>query len=327
MRPLTRATRSSRVAVAEEATAWPSIGGAKASVSKPTTSNRSSRTGTPFSDKDKKPRHRMTDLQLERLEALYTQDTHPTREQKQALGEAVGMWVPRIPFRSFPVTKPIKRDTRTVTVWFQNRRQLSKKNSMIVTAAPHLMSRQPLTAVLHQNSAVSTRAPSMVSSVSQSSFSDRKTPQLSSRRELWEYLPSSPPTSQPVSAVTSAMPSPLARRFPRVPGTGKENRNDDSRKRKPILEWACAQVTKRQRREHEKEYQDLDITETDGEAGVDDTLVDISALGDGGKKASDTLATSTSLAAVTIPSEYNSKFSPDVVLGASLLLTFQYSKM
>lgn len=54
-------------------------------------SNRSSRTGTPFSDKEKKPRHRMTDKQLERLEALYQQDTHPTREQKQALGDDVGM--------------------------------------------------------------------------------------------------------------------------------------------------------------------------------------------------------------------------------------------
>ena len=56
-------------------------------------SNRSSRTGTPSSDKDKKPRHRMTDLQLERLEVLYQLDTHPTREQKQALGDEVGMYV------------------------------------------------------------------------------------------------------------------------------------------------------------------------------------------------------------------------------------------
>ena len=43
----------------------------------------------------KKSRHRMTDLQLERLEALYQLDTHPTREQKQALGEEVGMYVLR----------------------------------------------------------------------------------------------------------------------------------------------------------------------------------------------------------------------------------------
>ena len=51
----------------------------------------SSKSGAPYAEK--KPRHRMTDLQLERLEALYQQDTHPTRDQKQALGEEVGMCV------------------------------------------------------------------------------------------------------------------------------------------------------------------------------------------------------------------------------------------
>lgn len=39
----------------------------------------------------KKPRHRMTDLQLERLEALYEQTTHPSREEKEKLGNEVGM--------------------------------------------------------------------------------------------------------------------------------------------------------------------------------------------------------------------------------------------
>lgn len=39
----------------------------------------------------KKPRHRMTDLQLERLETLYEQTTHPTREDKEKLGNEVGM--------------------------------------------------------------------------------------------------------------------------------------------------------------------------------------------------------------------------------------------
>ena len=39
----------------------------------------------------KKSRHRMTDLQLERLEALYQYATHPTRQEKESLGKEVGM--------------------------------------------------------------------------------------------------------------------------------------------------------------------------------------------------------------------------------------------
>lgn len=91
MRPPARATRSSRAADSHE----PALANVK-NLARPTASKRSSRTGTPYSDrdyKDKKPRHRMTDSQLERLEVLYQLDTHPTREQKQALGEEVGMSV------------------------------------------------------------------------------------------------------------------------------------------------------------------------------------------------------------------------------------------
>lgn len=92
MRPPTRATRSSRAADLEETEAQQPVGRGAKTQSRPT-SSRSSRTGTPYSDKDKKPRHRMTDKQLERLEMLYELDTHPTREQKQALGDEVGMYV------------------------------------------------------------------------------------------------------------------------------------------------------------------------------------------------------------------------------------------
>lgn len=39
----------------------------------------------------KKSRHRMTDLQLERLETLYQYATHPTRQEKEDLGKEVSM--------------------------------------------------------------------------------------------------------------------------------------------------------------------------------------------------------------------------------------------
>ncbi|GJE85807.1 homeobox domain-containing protein [Phanerochaete sordida] len=307
MRPPARATRSSRAADLDE----PSVARPAAQLRKTSrpTSSRSSRTGTPYSDKEKKPRHRMTDMQLERLEVLYEQDTHPTREQKQALGEEVGM------------------DTRTVTVWFQNRRQLSKKNSLIVTAAPQLMSRQPLSDTSRRNLPALSRQPSVVSSVSQSSMRVKTPPPHSGalKRELWEYLPSTPSTRTD-SAATSTMPSPLARRLSGASGLDKENPPGDPSKRKAILEWACARVAKRQRVNREDEdLDDSDFVEGDASTASDKTLVDIEASEVKPKKVSHEVQPPASLAAVVIPPEYSSKFAPDVVLGASLLLTFQYS--
>ncbi|KIP02089.1 hypothetical protein PHLGIDRAFT_310816 [Phlebiopsis gigantea 11061_1 CR5-6] len=302
MRPPARATRSARTDSGE-----PSARPLKPS------SNRSSRTGTPYSDKEKKPRHRMTDEQLERLEVLYQLDTHPTREQKQALADEVGM------------------DTRTVTVWFQNRRQLSKKNSQIVTAAAQpLMSRRPLGAVSHSNSQVSSRQLSVASSTSHGSVYDRNTPQPALKRELWEYLPSSPSaaSSRPVSAATSAMPSPLRKKFSVIRGSGKENIAPDSRKRKPILEWACARVAKRQRKDlDEIEEQDEPVgilDEDDGDVS-ESTIVDVGLPTDKPEKLSVTYPTAAKLTTIAIPKKYQDKFAPDVVFGASLLLAFQYS--
>ncbi|THH12804.1 hypothetical protein EW146_g7354 [Bondarzewia mesenterica] len=59
---------------------------------------------------ERKARHRMTDRQLQMLEALFQQTTHPTKEEKAALA------------RDFKV------DVKTVTVWFQNKRQTMKRH-------------------------------------------------------------------------------------------------------------------------------------------------------------------------------------------------------
>ena len=196
------------------------------------------------------------------------------------------------------------------------------------------MSRQPLGTVSHRNLQPSSRQQSVISSVSQSSFEDRRTPQPSSRalkRELWEYLPSSPANeSLPVSAATSAMPSPLAKKFLGVRGSGKENCGADGRKRKPILEWACARVAKRQRMvpnedDELTEDESVDILGTNDGEESERTLVDIKPATTSHKKLSHAFPASASLAPISIPPEYSDKFAPDVVLGASLLLTFQYS--
>lgn len=219
-----------------------------------------------------------------------------------------------------------------MTVWFQNRRQLSKKNSLIVTAAPQLMSRQPLSTVSHRNIQGSRRQSSVASSTSQSSNQDVKPLQRSSqlKRELWEYLPSSPPTrSLSTSAATSTMPSPLARKIYNAFGTDKENLGPDKHKRKPILEWACARMAKRLRTELDEDDMDesAETLSEDDEVESDRTLADIEFPSSKCKNPSAALPIrpSASLTAIAIPPEYSTKFSPDIVLGASLLLTFQYS--
>ena len=40
---------------------------------------------------DKRPRHKMTEHQLQRLEELYQANTHPSREEKDELANEIGM--------------------------------------------------------------------------------------------------------------------------------------------------------------------------------------------------------------------------------------------
>ncbi|KAJ3555423.1 hypothetical protein NM688_g2586 [Phlebia brevispora] len=315
MRPPTRTTRSTRQLLDAQEPASPARRSANSKIALKAISRAASK---PDVVPDKKPRHRMTDRQLERLEALYQQDTHPSREQKQALGEEVGM------------------DTRTVTVWFQNRRQLAKKQSLILGSTPQPMCRQPLRAMSQAHSQSTSRQPS-VSSGSQSSApqtplfysSSRQQPK---RPELWEHLPSSPVTSTTVSAATSALPSPLAKRFPNIFGQlcDRSKEKIEGKKRKPILEWACARVAKRQRLQPPLE----DDEKTEDDADFDVTLVDLESEQENVKpmegKEFGALRKKTSVSLskrkiISIPAEYTKDFSPDVVLGASLLLTFQQS--
>ena len=45
----------------------------------------------PTTSAEKRPRHKMTDSQLQKLEELYQANTHPSREAKEQLGKDVGM--------------------------------------------------------------------------------------------------------------------------------------------------------------------------------------------------------------------------------------------
>ena len=227
-----------------------------------------------------------------------------------------------------------------MTVWFQNRRQLSKKQTLILGSTPQPMCRQPLRTTSNPNSQATSRQAS-VSSTSQSSAP--QTPlfhptsrQQSRRLELWEHLPSSPVTSNAtVSAATSAMPSPLAKKFPNIFGVSSREdykENGGNKKRKPILEWACARVAKRQRMQAIAEEEE----ETEDESDVDVTLVDIENVDpnpkfDKGKRTDVVIGRKLAMlapkpATVSIPPEFTKSFDPDIVFGASLLLTFKNSR-
>jgi len=85
MRPTTRSSRTLCPASAEgQGTPEPS------DVSTDTPDNKA-RDASSRPEKGKKPRHRMTNRQLEHLEALYQRSTHPSRQEKDTLANKVGM--------------------------------------------------------------------------------------------------------------------------------------------------------------------------------------------------------------------------------------------
>ncbi|KAG2155571.1 hypothetical protein DEU56DRAFT_976152 [Suillus clintonianus] len=65
-----------------------------------------------------KKRHRMSSAQLMCLESLYQKDTHPSKHRKNQLADELGM------------------DCKTITIWFQNKRQIAKRSKPSVSSSP-----------------------------------------------------------------------------------------------------------------------------------------------------------------------------------------------
>ncbi|KAH8099355.1 hypothetical protein BXZ70DRAFT_295006 [Cristinia sonorae] len=245
--------------------------------------------------KSKKPRHRMTNRQLEHLEALYQKATHPSRQEKETLANKVEM------------------DMRTVTVWFQNRRQLAKKadenSTREVPAHSSYLSlkdyrRSPLSAVDQPDQ-------NRGREISPGQNQDRElglqkvmsTLQAAARKQLQDASPE-PPRRHPNMPIQIRIGSPEEEEAPR------------SRKRSGMLEWACSRSAKRTRiYRDEEEDQDNSTEDEDAASDYSRTIV-----ADSPPKVKYQPPKS-----ILIPAEYNSKFDPDMVLGASLLLTFKYS--
>lgn len=91
MRPTTRSSRSSRPVPIKIHCDNSEPVTADDSTDTPGTNTAKKHEKPEKGEKGKKPRHRMTNRQLEHLEALYQKATHPSRQDKEELGKKVGM--------------------------------------------------------------------------------------------------------------------------------------------------------------------------------------------------------------------------------------------
>lgn len=74
-------------------------------------------------------RRRNTPAQLNALQQLFEATPHPTRAQRQALANEIGMYVDLPSLSYLPNSPQYSRELKSVTNWFQNRRQTSRKKS------------------------------------------------------------------------------------------------------------------------------------------------------------------------------------------------------
>ncbi|KAG5715891.1 Zinc finger homeobox protein 4 [Termitomyces sp. T112] len=148
----------------------------------------------------RRTRKRFTNEQLTMLEDLFHKNSHPSREERESVAMLGGM------------------ETKSVTIWFQNKRQMERRLSLSNTAHSSRSLPQPCLPV--------TRRPSLdcVASRSELPMPPPRTP--SRRRDphaaIWETMPSSP-VAPPFS--------PSQREF--IDFT-------QSHRSKMTLEWACA---------------------------------------------------------------------------------------
>ncbi|TCD62403.1 LIM/homeobox protein Lhx4 [Steccherinum ochraceum] len=199
-------------------------------------------------EKGKKPRHRMTNRQLEHLEALFLKATHPSRQEKEALAKKVAM------------------DMRTVTVWFQNRRQLAKKmddNALRDGASIHPALnayRNPLLAVKQPDQNV-TREGSPVEEPTSAIQKAMSTLHAAARKQIKSDPDVLDSRRNSLIQIQLGEPEEEERRARRTSGT------------KRMLEWACKRGGKRARLEQDSRgdnpEDESDTTEDEDTAAFD----------------------------------------------------------
>ena len=241
---------------------------------------------------------------------------------------------------------PLYRDVRTVTVWFQNRRQIAKKSpdmnvsapsSVPPRATPHRSttgSRPPLVIVSHRNLPNGSKTSASVTTMplypapvtiipvgypfSHPPIQSTQPNQPVQPQDLWKFIPSSPPTSQRDTSISPTTPSTI-QASPSV-----EEEQVPIGKRKRALEWACHRLEKRQRLGKDAHPEEDSGDTTDDESQSDHTQTtcyDPLGLAIQDCKSMEMVERR----AYEIPAQYHATFPPDVVLGASLLLTLKHS--
>ncbi|KII93140.1 hypothetical protein PLICRDRAFT_694368 [Plicaturopsis crispa FD-325 SS-3] len=183
-------------------------------------------------------RRRFSSAQVTMLEALYHTTAHPTREARERVAREAAV------------------DPKSVTVWFQNKRQTERKVSLASSAKTTTKHRAAPSEPTRRQHALSLDRVATMSELRTPSTSSRTytyTPSAhaSTPLPLWASMPSSPPPSPPSSPIH------LRRARPRT------------------LEWACAAAAARNgngsgRREEKIEVEGLlddgDETEEDDDA-------------------------------------------------------------
>ncbi|KAG1783523.1 hypothetical protein EV702DRAFT_958240 [Suillus placidus] len=276
-------------------------------------------------------RHRMSSTQLMCLESLYQKDTHPSRHRKNQLAGELGM------------------DYKTITIWFQNKRQIAKRSQPNAPCLPlqiqdgvsqtpdHQLPVQSLS-VLRRVSSPSvndTLQPMIMPSVC--SEKSRTTPSLQEQESDVNNLPkkslqvkpllNSLDKAQPMTASKPSIqelwqhlpssptaPSSVSDRGSEVRSPTRDEKDARYSKRGLTLEWACNRQTKRRR------------AGRDNGSSADGLNRFWPPFGSSNPRTSSALSllslaagkVSTSLPANPAPSQ-------DVMHGASLLLNFKHS--
>ncbi|KAG1757172.1 hypothetical protein EDB19DRAFT_1841161 [Suillus lakei] len=280
-----------------------------------------------------KKRHRMSSAQLMCLESLYQKDTHPSRHRKNQLAGELGM------------------DYKTITIWFQNKRQIAKRSQPSVTCSPlqirNDVSKTPDNQLPVQSLSVLRRVSSpsvndtlqsvILPSVCSEKLRTTPTPgkpgrddKLSPKKSLQvkpllsslDQAPVQPTMASRTSAQelwrhlpsSPTAPSSVSDRGSDACSPTSEEKDTPCSKRGPTLEWACDRQTKRRRAGRDNG------SDTDGSSRL------WSPFGSSNRRTSSALSllslaagkVSTSLPVSPAPSQ-------DVMRGASLLLSFKHS--
>ncbi|KAF8832868.1 hypothetical protein HHX47_DHR1001435 [Lentinula edodes] len=178
----------------------------------------------------RRTRKRFSNVQLMMLENLFHHNSHPSRQERETVARAGSMYV--LLSRSVSCTERFTRvscrEIKSVTVWFQNKRQMERKgstpNSSVRCPRHSSPSSAPYSFVLTTGQTLTAR-PSLdrIASRSELPQSTPRTPtrQRDPARPIWEAMPSSPP-------------------FPMTSPSGKDYVEFGKLTQTRTLEWACA---------------------------------------------------------------------------------------